>query len=1411
LYFYCVCGSIFDQKQPVTKKYKPKPDDMEKPLRNQKTFFASVFLLLAFSVSGWGQYTVNFEGAGETKTAYASGTVNLNGLDWNMTEALIGIEANDFKNGARSARLRGYGASSMTMLENKTGGIGYITFQYRRYGTDAQVDWKVEYSTNDGVDWIQAGSVFTAPATDEVQIFLAKPNILGDARIRIKRATETGTANRRLNIDDIVITDFDNNPPIAEFVPADGATAVFANIQPLITFNKDIFTTTGDPVDNTNVAGLITFKKTDAAGDDVAFSATIADGKVITVMPDADLDNEQIYYLAIAPVQDAAGNESTAQSITFTTIADTAPVITLTYPEGGETLYAFDFTTITWISENIDNVKVEVWIPSEANWLELAASVAAIEGEFTLQIPADAEYSTQYKIRVSDASTPEANDVSEAFTIIAYAATIADLRNNNAAGDIVKLAGEGVITFQQTFRNQRFIQDATAAVLIDDDNAKITTSFSRGDGIVNLVGKLVYFSNYIQFVPEFDPGPGNSPALYTVVPAEISMEQFLNNFSNYESQLVTINEMVRFPAANGTATFSNGGVLDITNDELTGKFRSTFFNVDYVGEIIPEKYIILTGIINERTSSPVGKYITPRDLADFQIFGNDATLSHFTIGGEDMLALDGLVVDEPEDKGAYFEVDDFSSFTGLVATLNDANAQKMVKVNGVTIDEGDLASLSFADGDVILIGVVAEDTKTTKFYKVTLWEEIPFINITEPEGGTVFFVLQTLSIKWETNLTGMFLVEVTFPNDMTEIVEEVNAEDGVLNLNIPNGIPSGTYKFRLIWKENTSVTSDLLTLTATDNLKPSLVMTRPANGAKNVLVDEVLRMTFDEEVFANTGNIVVKKAEDNSVFATIDIEGADVEFNGNEVEFPIPGMDTETEYYVLADQGIVMDVNGLEFDGITDENTWRFTTVGFYDITILVTDGTDPVEDATVILYTDPLQTLQTNAEGKAVFENIPYGTYMLNISKTGYEPSGRVIYADEDKIFPVILIPEGSITFEVRFELTHGGNPFPWAQLEMDGYGMQWSDENGIVLYSKVLPAVDIPFTVTNWDIETYEGLVTVTDANVVVPVAVTKVYEVVFIVTDGTAPLGGALVEFDGQEVTTSENGYAIFTKVREGLAKPYTVSKTGYVSFVGAADVGDHWNQISVALEKVKVMVTFNVSDESGAVEGALVNFNEEQKTTGSDGKAIFNEVEYELGIPYIISKDGYHTANGTVDATEDTDVNVTLDLIKYTVTFTVSHGANPVSGATVTVSGQSPITTNASGVATIDLVPGPYTYSVTATGFVSATDIGFTVIDDDLSIPVNLSAVNIIDPGSQQNRMLVYPNPSDGRFTLEIGKLNSQKVMVEILDITGKVVYRNDFNALGNLKETIDMQHLTKGMYFLRILEGDRISTMKLMFR
>jgi hypothetical protein len=89
------------------------------------------------------------------------------------------------------------------MLADLSGGIGTISFQHRRYGTDTQIAWIVEYSTNQGATWVESGR-FT-PGVN-VATFTAVVDQPGAARLRIRAAIASGTSNRRANLDDLVIT-----------------------------------------------------------------------------------------------------------------------------------------------------------------------------------------------------------------------------------------------------------------------------------------------------------------------------------------------------------------------------------------------------------------------------------------------------------------------------------------------------------------------------------------------------------------------------------------------------------------------------------------------------------------------------------------------------------------------------------------------------------------------------------------------------------------------------------------------------------------------------------------------------------------------------------------------------------------------------------------------------------------------------------------------------------------------------------------------------------------------------------------------------------------------------------------------------------------------------------------------------
>lgn len=114
----------------------------------------------------------------------------------------------------------------------------------------------------------------------------------------------------------------DVNPPGVVFSPVSGAVSIATNINPTITFSEDIRQINDAAFDNTTIDNAIELRLTNSSGTAVGFNATIS-GKVVTVAPTFELQNNQVYYIAVKPnmVEDASNNAiASAQSATFTTI-----------------------------------------------------------------------------------------------------------------------------------------------------------------------------------------------------------------------------------------------------------------------------------------------------------------------------------------------------------------------------------------------------------------------------------------------------------------------------------------------------------------------------------------------------------------------------------------------------------------------------------------------------------------------------------------------------------------------------------------------------------------------------------------------------------------------------------------------------------------------------------------------------------------------------------------------------------------------------------------------------------------------------------------------------------------------------------------------------------------------------------
>jgi 1,4-alpha-glucan branching enzyme len=76
--------------------------------------------------------------------------------------------------------------------------------------------------------------------------------------------------------------------------------------------------------------------------------------------------------------------------------------------------------------------------------------------------------------------------------------------------------------------------------------------------------------------------------------------------------------------------------------------------------------------------------------------------------------------------------------------------------------------------------------------------------------------------------------------------------------------------------------------------------------------------------------------------------------------------------------------------------------------------------------------------------------------------------------------------------------------------------------------------------------------------------------------------------------------------------------------------------------------------------------------------------------------------------------------------------------------------------------------------------------------------------------LYPNPNEGTWlNLNMTDVQSDKVVVSILDATGRMVYSEQFSVDGTLNAVVQFQRaLTAGMYMVEFADGSEVSTQRL---
>lgn len=219
-------------------------------------------------------------------------------------------------------------------------------------------------------------------------------------------------------------------------------------------------------------------------------------------------------------------------------------------------------------------------------------------------------------------------------------ATIAELRTKPVDNStIYELTGEVLLSFKQAYKNQKWIQDATSAIMIFDAipaTGTITTAYNIGDGITGLKGKLQNYYGLLEFIPVADPGAASSTG-HVIVPVTVTAADLAaadtNTMYAHQSKLIKLSG-VTFTDANGVLKFGTGKKIRMTQGATTDSlFYCNFFDANYAATatamVIPSGLGDVTGIVILNKGN---YYITARSSADISLLTGINEIENDLIG-----------------------------------------------------------------------------------------------------------------------------------------------------------------------------------------------------------------------------------------------------------------------------------------------------------------------------------------------------------------------------------------------------------------------------------------------------------------------------------------------------------------------------------------------------------------------------------------------------------------------------------------------------------------------------------------------------------------------------------------------------------------------------------------------------------
>ncbi len=293
----------------------------------------------------------------------------------------------------------------------------------------------------------------------------------------------------------------------------------------------------------------------------------------------------------------------------------------------------------------------------------------------------------------------------------------------------------------------------------------------------------------------------------------------------------------------------------------------------------------------------------------------------------------------------------------------------------------------------------------------------------------------------------------------------------------------------------------------------------------------------------------------------------------------------------------------------------------------------------------------------------------------------------------------------------------------------------------------------------------------------------------------------EIDGTGGATTKD-YA------EGTVVPISgdMPATGYKFSQWTGDVANVDNvlnrQTSITMPASNVdltatyeLITFNLTVENGSGSGDYTV--DEQVQIVADAPQAGDEFTHWSGAVSHLDDEYNDTAMVTMP-NDDIVITANYQIMTFAMSFVVTDGTNPVSGATVTV-GTNADQTDANGEISYLVDYGNRGFQITANGYQTFT--GLVMLDSDTTLNVTLTPQTGIDESNAivSDDITIYPNPVTSILHVAINN-NIYNTLI-ISDITGKT-YANRKLMTGEKQVDLDVANLSPGVYMISLYGQDK---------